>query len=210
MSIKRLDRALTVENVFEKKYELLNFTGAWRDAFDRPECVGSWLIWGNSGNGKTSFTLQLIKELTKFGNVLLNSREEGTSYTLRRGFARAGLAETHGKLLIVNEGIEHLTARLKRHKSPSIVVIDSYQYMQINYKQYLEFKERFSDKLIIFISHADGKNPAGRSAKSVMYDAALKIWVEGYVAFSKGRYIGKTGKYTVWQKGAIDYWGLLS
>lgn len=41
--------------------------------------------------------------------------------------------------------------------------------------------------LIIFISHADGKNPAGRSAKSVMYDASLKIYIEGYRAFSKGK-----------------------
>ena len=41
----------------------------------------------------------------------------------------------------------------------------------------------------------------------MMYDADLKIWVEGYTAFSKGRFIGETGKYTVWARGAAEYWG---
>ena len=41
-----------------------------------------------------------------------------------------------------------------------------------------------------------------------MYDADLKIWVEGYVAFSKGRYQGATGEYTIWEKGAYDYWNV--
>lgn len=40
-----------------------------------------------------------------------------------------------------------------------------------------------------------------------MYDASLKVWVEGYTAFSKGRFIGETGKYTIWQEGADRYWG---
>lgn len=50
-------------------------------------------------------------------------------------------------------------------------------------------------------------NPAGKAAKSVMYDASLKIWVEGYKAISKGRFIGKTGEYVIWDDGARGYWG---
>ena len=38
-------------------------------------------------------------------------------------------------------------------------------------------------------------------------DATLKVWVEGYTAFSKGRFIGDTGKYTIWAEGADRYWG---
>ena len=40
-----------------------------------------------------------------------------------------------------------------------------------------------------------------------MYDATLKIWVEGYRAFSKGRFIGRTGKYDIWPEHAERYWG---
>lgn len=92
-------------------------------------------------------------------------------------------------------------------KSPDFYVIDSFQYTQMSYKEYIKFKEAHRNKLLIFISHADGRNPDGRSAKKVMYDAALKIYVEGFRAFSKGRFFGSVGHFTIWDEGAVRYWG---
>jgi hypothetical protein len=205
MAIKR---ALTIQNIVDKNYKLFDFKGEWFDAFDCPETTGVWFIWGNSGNGKTSFVLQLIKCLSKFEKVLFISREEGTRHTLKKSLVNFGMLDVKKRVLVENENMEALTNRLKQKQSAKIVVIDSFQYTQMSYKDYLNFKEQFPNKLIIFISHADGKLPSGRSAKSVMYDATLKIWVEGYRAFSKGRYIGKNGgEFTIWEKMAIDYWG---
>ena len=171
-----LKRALTVQNILDKKYKLIDFTGAWYDAFKKPEMTGVWFIWGNSGNGKTSFVIQLIKELAKFDNVLLNSREEGTKHTMQENLIKFNMSEAKdNKVHFVDEPINDLTTRLKMKKSARIVVIDSFQYMMMSYKDYIEFKSQFPDKLIIFISHADGKNPAGRSAKSVKFDAGLRI-----------------------------------
>ena len=204
MAIKR---ALTVQNILEKEYKIFEFEGVWEEAFDKPEKSGVWFVWGNSGNGKTSFILQLIKYLTQFDKVLFNSMEEGTSLTLQRGLIRQNMSEAQNSLLVVNEDCEKLEKRLMCKKSQGIVIIDSFQSFQLTYLQYLKFKEKFPRKLLVFISQADGKMPAGRSAKSVMYDASLKIWVEGYKAFSKGRYIGNSGKYTIWPEKAISYWG---
>jgi len=203
-----LKRALTVGDIFNKVYELIDFTGEWYDAFAKPETTGVWFIWGNSGNGKTSFILHLIKALAAFYTILFNSREEGTTHTLRKSFEEFDMNDVKSKLHVVNEPIEDLKERLRKKKSPHVVIIDSYQYMQMTYRDYLDFKEEFAEKkLLIFISHADGKMPAGRSAKSVMYDAKLKIFTEGYRAFSKGRYIGKVGYYDIWKERAIEYWG---
>jgi hypothetical protein len=203
-----LKRALTVKNILDKKYKLFEFTGAWYDAFRKPEMTGVWFIWGNSGNGKTSFVIQMIKELARFDNVLLNSREEGTKHTMQENLIKFNMNEASAnKVHFVDEPINDLTARLKMKKSARIVVIDSFQYMMLSYKEYIEFKQLFPDKLIIFISHADGKNPAGRSAKSVKFDAGLKIWVEGYRAFSHGRYKGPTEEFDIWPEKAIKYWG---
>jgi len=203
-----LKRALTVKNILDKNYKLFDFTGAWYDAFKKPEMTGVWFIWGNSGNGKTSFVIQLIKELAKFNNVLLNSREEGTKHTLQESLIRFNMSEAKAnKVHFVDEPINDLTTRLKMKKAARIVVIDSFQYMQMSYKEYIEFKSQFPDKLIVFISHADGKNPAGRSAKSVKFDAGLKIWVEGYRAFSHGRYKGAYEEYDIWPERALKYWG---
>jgi hypothetical protein len=202
-----LKRALTVKNIFDKKYSLFDFEDEWFDAFGRPEMSGVWFIWGGSGNGKTSFIIQLIKELTRFENVLLNSLEEGTGHTLRKSFEQFDMQEVKNKLHIVNDRPEELISRLKMKKSARIVIIDSFQYTMMSYRDYINFKLMFPDKLIILISHADGKSPAGRSAKSVMYDASLKVWVEGYRAFSKGRYIGELGYYDIWAERAMTYWG---
>lgn len=202
-----LKRALTVRNIFDKKYSLFDFEDAWFDAFGRPEMSGVWFIWGGSGNGKTSFIIQLIKELTRFENVLLNSLEEGTGHTLRKSFEKFDMEDVKNKLHIVSDSMEDLIRRLKMKKSARIVIIDSFQYTMMTYRDYIAFKLMFPDKLIILISHADGKSPAGRSAKSVMYDASLKVWVEGYRAHSKGRYIGELGYYDIWEERAMRYWG---
>lgn len=201
-----MEKALTIDNILNKKYKLFDFTGEWEEAFSKPERRGVWFIWGNSGNGKTRFTMQLAKYLTEFGRVLYNSLEEGSSHTIRKAFEEVGMREVKKRMLLVSEPLAKLNERLKKQRCANVIIIDSFQYCQISYKQYIAFKEEHKDKLIIFVSHADGKQPAGRAAKSVMYDATLKIWVEGFKAFSKGRYIGSKGQFTIWEDGAYEYW----
>jgi len=201
-------RALSPSEVLLSKKKVLEFTGAWRDAFGTPEAHGVWFIWGGSGNGKTSFVVQLCKELTKFGKVAFDSLEEGVSLSMQNTLRRFQMADVNRRLLMLDcEPIEVLSERLEKRKSPDFIVIDSYQYTQMTYRAYLRFKEANRRKLLIFVSHADGGSPSGRSAKSVMYDSSLKIWVEGYRAFSKGRFIGETGIYTIWEEGARWYDG---
>lgn len=199
-----MKRAISVRDILYKKYETFPFEKKWKDAFDTPESSGVWFIWGNSGNGKTSFVMQLCKELCKYDRVAFNSLEEGTCLTVQNNLKRFGMAEVSRRLSFIKEDIPALKERLRRHKSFNIVVVDSIQYTQMTYKDYIRLKEEFPDKLFIFLSHARGKNPKGDTATSVMYDADLKIWVEGYVAYSKGRYRGETGQYTIWEAGARE------
>lgn len=201
-------RALSVTELLNKKYKLFEFTDEWFDAFGCPERTGVWFVWGNSGNGKTSFVLALIKYLARFCKVAYNSLEEGGAHTMQSAFIRAGMIEVSRRVLLIEgEGIDELEARMNKRRSPDVYVIDSLQYMGLTYERYKKLKERHRDKLIIFVSHADGKLPEGRPAKKIMYDSSLKIWVEGYKAFSKGRYIGPNGgTYTIWPEGAQTYW----
>ena len=203
-----MGRALTVNEVLRKHCKTFPFTGKWRDAFGEPERTGVWFIWGNSGNGKSSFTMQLCKELSKYDRVAYDSLEEGASMTMRQSLMRHGMSEVGSRFaLLDNEPMRELSERLSRRKSYNIVVVDSFQYTQMTYKDYIRLKERHKDKLLIFISHAGGQRPRGSAAVSVMYDATLKIWVEGFKAFSKGRFIGPTAEYTIWEEGAAKYWG---
>jgi hypothetical protein len=203
----KLKKPISVINLLDQKYRLLNWDGEWFEAFAKPELSGTWIVWGKSGNGKTTFIMQLIKELAKNGKVLFDSLEEGQAQTIRNAYQRVAMVDVKKNVLLVSDGYNDLIERLHRRNSPNIVVIDSFQHLQIDYKQYIVLKETFPKKIFIFVSHSDGNLPAGRPAKSVMFDASLKIYVEGYRAFSKGRYIGEKGYMNIWNQGAINYWG---
>ena len=201
-----MKRALSVRDILDKRYRTFPFEGKWREAFGEPERVGVWFIWGDSGNGKSSFVMQLCKELCKYDRVIFDSLEEGSCLTVQNSLRLHGMAEVSRRLAFVQEDMEALKARLRQHKSPGIVVVDSFQYTRMTYRDYIALKETFPEKLFIFISHANGKNPRGDAAVGVMYDATLKIWVEGGVAFSKGRFKGSTGEYVAYPELAGRYW----
>ena len=192
--------------MMRKNREVYAFEGALQEAFGQPEQNGVWFIWGRSGNGKTSFVLQLCKELTRYGKVAYDSLEEGDSLTMQNALMRVGMGDVGRRFILLNESLKELDTRLKRRRSPDIVVVDSFQYAHIDLKQYEEFIDQHKNKLIIFVSQADGLKPCGRTAQSAMYSASLKIWVEGYRAISKGRYRGNLGYYTIWAEKAEEYW----
>ena len=200
---------MTARQVLEVRHKEIILGGEWGRCVGTMSRHGVVFFWGNSGNGKTSAVLSLCRELARFGRVLYVALEEGCSLSFQNAVRRSGLADCGSRFQVLRKAtLEELDERLSRKKSPEFVAIDSFQYLNMSYRQYVSFKLRHQDKLLILISHADGKQPAGRAAKSVIYDADLKIWVEGWTAFSKGRFIGETGKAVLWEKGAYDYWTL--
>ncbi len=201
-----MSRAISVTELTATNFKSIPFEGHWQKSIGKPQLTGSWLVWGDSGNGKTRFVLQLCKYLTNFGRVAYNSLEEGASESMKTAFIETGMLQVKKKIVLLDkESIADLKKRLKRHKSPDVIVIDSIQYTGMNYKQYIELKEMFPKKLFILISHAEGKLPSGRVAKSIRFDAFVKIRVEGYKAFFVSRY-GGGHPYTIWKQGASEYW----
>lgn len=198
-------RALSPNQIMKMKYHTINWNSDWQAAFTQPERTGNWFIWGNSGNGKTSFVMQLAKELAKHGRVLLNSLEEGARLTMQGHIKRHSL-NTVKNLKITCEPPMMMLERLKTKRAPHFFLIDSIQYASINFSEYQKIKETYPDRLFIWISHADGKRPAGSTAMRVKYDADLKIWIEGFIAHSNGRY-NPGGQYVIWEQGAKDYYG---
>lgn len=202
-------RSLTAKEILGIHRQSITLTGEWGDCIGTMDRHGVVMIWGNSGNGKTSAVISLCKELSRHGRILFVSLEEGFSLSFQNTLKRFDMESCGSKFQVIDKATpEELVQRLSRPRSPEFVVIDSYQYLGLSYKQYIEFKSRLSNKLLIFLSHADGRQPSGRAARAVKYDAMLKIWVEGYVAHSNGRFIGPTGKAVIWEQGAYQYWNL--
>ena len=204
-----MQRALTPDNIFNKRRKIYDFDGDWEASFGKIERGARILIWGESGNGKTRFMLRFAKYLSKFGRVAYNSLELGDSLALELALEDEGIKK--GLIIYNRETVEMIEERLKKHKSPDIILIDSLQYFRdengngMSYGRYIKFASQFPNKTLIFISHGEGKQPAGRVAKSVKFDADCKVFVKGFKAFVTSRY-GGGQPYTIWEQGAAEYW----
>lgn len=202
-----MGRAVSINDLYNKKRNLLNFTGKWLASFGKPELKGTIFIHGNSGNGKTTFVCMLLKYLSQFGRCAYNSLEEGDSESLKLAFKLVGMHDVKSKVILLDkEKIPELKERLRKHKAPKIVVIDSIQYTRMKTTEWLDMVEEFNNTLFVVVSQSAGKNPKGALADDVYYDSSIKIWVEGYIAFVKSRYGG--GKpFIIYEKEAERYWG---
>ncbi len=199
-------RTLSAKQVLTIKFDTIRLGGGWDECVGEIETTGIWFIWGNSGNGKTSAAVSLCKELSAFGKVLYNSREEGVSLTMQNTLRRYGMGELGSRFQLANMSLQELDEKISQQRSPKFVVLDSFQFMGLTYKDFRAFCEKHKNKMLIFLSRTRGRQPEGRAAISAMYDASCKIWVEGYKAFSKGRFVGTTGEMTIWDEGAKKYW----
>jgi len=209
MVAKKTNRAVSTEDLLSRKFKIMELEDEWRDLIGEPEQNGVWLIWGSSGNGKTRFCLMLAKYLARFGWVAYNTLEEGARRSMQKAVTEVNMSElTHARrpVFLDREPIDELRIRLAKQRSPDIIFIDSLQYSGLNRSGYIKLKEDFPTKLFIFVSHAEGKSPLGRTAQFVRYDVDVKIRIEGFRAFSVSR-LGETKPFDIWDKGAREYWG---
>jgi len=203
-----MKKALSVDNILSAKFNTMAFTDKWFDAFGEPERTGSIVIYGDVKQGKTDFAFQLAKYLTKFDRVAYNSVEEGLSKTIQITVERNDMKEVSTRFTLLDkEPLEDLKERLRKHRSPNIIVIDSIQFAELKFSEYKAMKEEFKTKLFIYISHVKGNLPDGSVAMKVFRDANITCRVDNFRMFPTSRYGG--GKYiNVSDKLALENWGL--
>lgn len=203
-----LKRSLSAGQILSIRQKSITLSGEWGNCLGSIDRHGMVMMWGGSGSGKSSGVMMLARELCKFGKTLYVSLEEGFSLSFQLTLQRFGM-EKVGKRFQAIEAceFEDLTKRLFRSRSAEFVIIDSIQYINLTYKKYRFLKAQFPNKMFILVSHASGRQPEGRAAVSIMYDADVKIWVEGGKAFTRGRFFGPTGEAVIWPQRAFEYYG---
>ena len=202
----KLKRAYSPGEVLNMKIPRFEFSGDWQTSIGNPAKSGVWIIWGASGNGKSSFVMQLSKELCKYGLVLYLSYEEGVNQTFQRRMEYLKMNEVQGKFrVVVDETYEELIDRLKKPKSPKFIIVDSYQVSEWEYPDAVALMKRFPKKCFIWISQEKKSQPMGGGAIRLRYICDMKIRVVGYKAYCQGRAIGEAGSYyVVWEEGIIQ------
>lgn len=201
-----MKRAFSPRDVAAKKWEPMPWGDKWSKPFGIPAINARWFISGASASGKSSFTMQLAKELCNYGIVLYLSYEEGINQSFQRRMEYLGMNEVQGRIRIVTDDTyEELLERLRRPKSPKFVIVDSFQMSNWTYEQAYEICELFRRKCFIFISQEYKGQPLGKPAMRLKYLADMKVRVMGYKAYCQGRSIGEAGSYyTVWEEGVIQ------
>lgn len=207
-----MKRLLSNRDVVKAQFDVVPFEGKWLASFGRPELRGTWTIFGNSGSGKTTFALQLCKYLSQFDRVIYNSLEQGLSRSLQLAWARVKMNES-GKSVVFGDMIEmdELKERLRRRKSPQVVIIDSITAIEGFCKSdYNALKAEFPDKLFVFIAHEKNGKAHPAVAEFVRCLSDVKIRVEGYEANVVSRFEdrekGEGGsKFIIWEEGSKAY-----
>ena len=201
-----MKRSYTPRDIAAKRWVTLPWGEKWSKPFGEPADNASWFISGASASGKSSFVMQLGKELCKYGLVLYLSYEEGVNQSFQRRMDYLKMDEVQGRFRVVTDDTyEELMTRLRKPKSPKFVIVDSFQVSEWTYAQALELIRRFRRKCFIFISQEKKSAPMGSDAIRLRYICDMKVRVMGYKAYCQGRAIGEAGSYyVVWKEGLIQ------
>ena len=141
-----MKRAYSPKEIAAKKWVTLPWDEKWSKPFGFPAENASWFISGASASGKSSFVMQLGKELCNYGTVLYMSYEEKINQSFQRRMGYLKMNEVQGKFRVVTEGsLEEVIARLKKPKSPKFIIIDSFQVAGWDYPQDQPGKEKPAD-----------------------------------------------------------------
>lgn len=201
-------KVLSAQNLYAMKHTFFQFDGQWKEMLGEQPTCGSWLVYGPEKHGKTSFTLSLIKYLSNFKKVLYVSGEEGTDKLFIDTLLRAGIGPSNRIGFLPYVPIPELNTVLKKRKSADIIVIDNMTIYMDEFKRngIMDFIRMHPNKLIIFISHEERKEPSTSAGRYVKKIAKIIVRIEGLVAQIGGRCPG--GQVLIHEEAA-DLFGII-
>lgn len=213
---RKLSKVHTISSIRKRNAKKLAFEGTLKDAFGLPEHNATFAIWGTTGAGKSSLIMQLAREFIRLGHrVCFNSIEMGTSSCLVEMGDREGVNK--GFNIVDGDTMEEALVRMKRKKSPKVLIIDSLNMFRKDNGKYLtkadfeDFVKELKNKVLIFIIQAEGKEPKGVFLRYVAHACFCKAHVKKHKAFVISRFKQKDEEevkpYIIWYKRSQDAWG---
>lgn len=204
MAVKR---AYSYEDIDRINFKTIDVNEDWKAHLGEPQLGNShWLVFGDSGHGKTSYVLQIVKMLCQnTQRVHYNTAEEGLKKSFKMALKRNNLKSVSG-FNYHQETFSQLSERLNRKRQAKIVVIDSVQYFfrGMQSKHYFEFINRFEDTTFIWVSGADGKKPRGKIAEDIYYDADIVVNVKDFEAIIEKNRFEAYEPRVIWQQGVNE------
>lgn len=184
-----------------------------------PETV-SITVYGDSGQGKTELVMRMVKSFC-LHKIYVDwvSYEQGHGLDMQMALMRNKMIEVGAYFQVSDPHsrpkrkkdepeekpktpLQELDEKIKARGSSDVFVIDSIQYLDITIDQYKWLRQRHKNKAFIFISHKDGKLPAGGTAKFIAYDGGCTIMAKNYIAYPIKNRFGGNDDYFIWEERA--------
>lgn len=194
--------AISPKKFAKKKFKLISLPeGRFKGLIGALAITGSWIIYGDSGHGKTTFALQLLKFLCQFKKCAYIPLEEGLSPSFQHSFNEANLLASSANIRLWKQHtIEDIDIELAKPRAPEVIFIDSLQYLraskesfnQITKFDYIEMLRRHPKVLFIFISHAKNNEPKNAIGEDVYYGSDICLHAKNHIIYPvKNRFRGK-------------------
>jgi hypothetical protein len=155
----------------------------------------NWMIYGSPKQGKTSFTVQLAKELSKIAPVLYDFAEQKLSSTTKSLLQTLQADKCEELYLAEITNLEELEQAIGSGYF-SFVVIDLIRELQVRPEEFRAFMERHPGVsfILVFSSNKDG---SFKGTQDWAHDTDCIVEVSDFVAEASGR-LG-AGKYNIWK-----------
>ena len=147
----------SLKNLEDIRHEYIDFDGEWYQAFGRPEKSGCWIIYGKSGQGKSSFALQLARKLDEMGmRVLYLTLEMGGSTDFLESVRDVGMRSDINRIIFSDDTtFEDLDEYLGKQRSADVIIIDSVQYFTdqcgVKADEIISLRKKYPRKVFILL-----------------------------------------------------------
>ncbi|WP_017730745.1 hypothetical protein [Nafulsella turpanensis] len=157
---------------------------------------------GDQGGGKTRFSYQLANAFAEIGlQVAVFSLEIGRRSDLIRRMREAYIVEVNRKNVFITDKLpEGLETIYKASKAFDVVIIDSWNKLNVHSSEFDKFRKSFPNTIFIVIFQRTTQGTI-RGGTAPLYDSGINIEVvkadeefsNNYAVATKNRY-GETGK----------------
>jgi hypothetical protein len=188
-------RALSITNLYDKRFKTFDFDGDFEIVMDKPETSGIWIIYGAEKQGKTWFALQLANYLSTMARVLYVSAEEGVSMAFVDSCQRVGV-DSKNRMLKFKEytPVDEIDEYISKKNTSDVIFFDNMTIYSDEFKNgiFRTFTEKHKNKLIVIIAHEERGEPYTATAKLARKLAKIIVHIKGLRAFVSGRCSGGT------------------
>ncbi len=205
MTVKK---AYTYIDFKKRNFKTIKLEGEWKRHLGTIERSGSILVMGGSGHGKTTYVMQLAKEICKSEKVHYNTAEEGDCLSFNKSMDMNNIKLIKSKFKYSKDNYDQMFQRLSIKRQPKVIIVDSVQYVfrKKNVNDYFKLLEAFPNTLFIWISHISKGMPKFAVANEIYWDCQNRIIIEDFKAKNdKSRTGGdETSPYVISQQKADE------